>query len=607
MRMKKLPETFGREVMFGSGAMGTHLRTGEHSAWPCIEWLNVQEPKKVAGVHEAYRDAGAQVLVTNTFAASPLRLRDSHHEDSCVAINEAGVKVAREAAAGQAAVWCSVGPLNLSLRLADFSDDELTDCYREQVQALTLGDALVLETFREVREARAALTAAKETDLPVIFQTGGVRLARAADLLALALDAGVEAVGTNCSHPTQVVQLVEFLVGACELPVTAFPNAGTAHMDRGFVAYDFEPTTMLQVAKKCLDAGASLVGGCCGTTPAHIAQVVRGVGQREVIARETLPVSVVTRQDTIVVDARGPNAIRNLMKSDSFVISVEVRPSRMKALSDIVSEAQQLVDAGVNMLDVPDNAAAVVGRDAMVTASALQHELEIPCVAHKSVTQTNLLNLHSSLLGCWDSGLQGLLCISGDPPATGHLSGQASRVTDLRSSVELLRLLGTLRGGELINGDRLADPPDFCGGCGVGSGPKLGPQIRWLGKKVDAGAEFVFSQPVFSIDQFRALRDEVSQFPIRLFPGLFPVPSLRGAEFLASGGVPGINVPDSYVEMLTRYSKPEDQKSAGMDFARDLAMEVAAESSGIYIIMPFSKTCYTDTAELVRSVRAVKA
>ena len=604
--MQILPDSFGREVVIGSGAMGTLLRQGEYSAIACIESLNLQDPDRVKEAHGAYRDAGAQILVTNTFAASPIRLEDVSLAEQCGEINRAGVALAREAAGEACAVWGSVGPLELSFRLADFSDDELAACYREQVDGLAGADVIVLETFKEVREAAAALRAAGESGLPVVFQIGGVGLFRARELLTLALDAGVVAVGTNCSHPITIVELVEFLAGSCDLPVTAFPNAGNPHMDRGFVKYDFATDRMVDVARACLDAGASLVGGCCGTTPDHIRAVVESVSDQGLAPRATSNIQVSAPEALVRPGEGRPNRVRDVIERDAFAISVEIRPSRMKTLTEIVEGCRPIVAAGADMLDVPDNAAAIVGRDAMVTAAALQKKLGVPGIAHKSVTQTNLLNLHSYLLGCWDSGLQGLLCISGDPPATGHLSGRASRVTDLRSSVELLRLLGTLRDGELINGDVLVDPPDFCAGCGVGSGEKLGPQVKWLTKKIDAGAEFAFSQPVFSMDQFRRLRDATADLSIRLFPGVFPVISARSAEFLAAGRVPGIDVPDSYVEMLRGYEQVADQKAAGLAFAHELAAEVSTESTGLYVIMPFSKTCYADTADLVRVVREVK-
>jgi homocysteine S-methyltransferase len=598
-----LPEHFGEKVLIGSGAMGTLLRLNEHSGISCVELLNLRAPDKVSGVHRAYAESGADVLLTNTFAANPLKLGEIGEETHCRAINKAGLAIARDAADGQA-VFCSIGPLELGLRLDDYSDAELQEIYQHQCESLAEGDALVLETFRDVRESRAALKAASDSGLPVIFQMGGVSLGRARVLLDLALEHGVTAVGTNCSHPVNIVHLVEFLSKSCSLPITAYANAGNPHLDRGLTKYTFSAEQMMTVGEHCAEAGASLIGGCCGTTPDHIAALADRIHGRNVIRPARSEVDIVSTGNGDHPLANRPlNKIRELMQGSGFVLSVEVRPTRTKSLAELVQGAAHIAAAGADMIDVPDNAAAMVGRDAMVTAATIQRECGIPTISHKSVTQSNLLSLHSTLLGCWDSGLQGVLCISGDPPATGHFSGLATRVTDLRSSVELLRLLGKLRHGELINGDKLADPPDFCAGCGMGSGKKLGPQLKWLDKKIDAGAEFVFSQPVFSMDQFRNLKEAVDQRAIRMLPGLFPLVTARNATYLAAGRVPGIEVPQNLVESINKYEQVEDQEKFGLEFAAELAAQMTAEHNGIYLIMPFGKNTYTQTAELVKSIR----
>ena len=596
------PEGFGQQTLIGSGALGTWLREQTHTGLPSVELLNLSEPEAVQAAYAAYRAAGADVIVTNTFAANPITFGEFNRSQSCEGVNRAGVAMAREVADG-AAVWCSVGPPQLGLRIDDYSDEALKDSYSEQISYLEDGDALILETFRDVREARAALAAASESDLPVIFHIASASWGRTRELVGVALNAGVDAIGTNCSDPVRIVQVVEFLASASDLPVTAFPNAGNPRLDRGRVMYDFTPENMAELGRRCIDAGACLVGGCCGTTPDHIARLKAAIDGRPLAIREFDRVEVSAPVLELPPVPRGRNQIREMMQSDDFVISVEIRPSRTKPLNDIVTGARAIVDAGASMLDVPDNAAAMVGRDAMVTASTLQRTLNIPALAHKSVTQTNLLHLQSYLLGCWDSGLQGLLCISGDPPATGHLSGLASRVTDLRSSVELLRLLGRMRNGELINGDPIADPPDFCTGCGVGSGSNMKPQVRWLEKKVEAGAEFAFSQPVFSIEQYRHLRETTAHCNIRLLPGIFPIISRRNAEYLAAGRVPGIVVPEELVEQYAAYDDPADQRKFGLEFTRELMCEVARESNGLYVIMPFGKQSFSDTADLVGVVR----
>jgi methionine synthase / methylenetetrahydrofolate reductase(NADPH) len=215
------------------------------------------------------------------------------------------------------------------------------------------------------------------------------------------------------------------------------------------------------------------------------------------------------------------------------------------------------------------------------------------------------MRLHSTLLGCWDSGLRGLLAITGDAPSMGHLGNLAHRIVDLRSSVELLRLIRGLREGRIINGEGLADAPDFCAGCAIGR--PIPAQMNWLAKKIDAGAEFVYSQPVFTFDDYRKLRDAIAELPIRFFPGIMPLISHRNASFLAGGRIPGMIVPEDIVTGFARYESPEDQHRHGLDQAASLAADIAKDASGLYLIMPFGKRCYEDAAWIVRSVRQQRA
>ena len=289
------------------------------------------------------------------------------------------------------------------------------------------------------------------------------------------------------------------------------------------------------------------------------------------------------------------------MQSDRFLVSVEIRAERTRTLDDIVRGAQIVAEAGADLFDVPDNPGATVGRDAMVTAARLQTAVGIPALCHLGVTQSNLMRLHSSLIGAWDLGLRGLLAITGDAPSMGHLGALAHRVTDVRSSVELLRLIRELREGRIVNDEGLADPPDFCAG---GAIAKAVPgQIKWLEAKIDAGAEFVFSQPVFTLDDFRKLHDAVSGLPVRFFPGVMPLVSHRNASALAAGRIPGISVPESVVEGFKRYSSPEDQRRYGVHAAGELVRGIASEARGLYLIMPFGARCYEDTASILKGIK----
>jgi len=303
----------------------------------------------------------------------------------------------------------------------------------------------------------------------------------------------------------------------------------------------------------------------------------------------------------VATAAAAANPVRALVADKRFLISVEIRAERTRSLDEIVQGAAALAEVGADMFDVPDNPGATVGRDAMVTAARLQSVLDIPSICHLGVTQSNLMRLQSSLIGGWDLGLRGLLAVTGDAPSMGHLGNLAQRVTDVRSSVELLRLLRGLREGRIINGEGLADPPDFCAGCAIAR--PIPPQIKWLKAKIDAGAEFVFSQPVFTLDDFHRLQDALAGLPVRLFPGVMPLTSRRNAAFLAGGRIPGIAVPPEVAAGFDRYESLQDQRRFGLGQACELAAGIAAEASGLYLIMPFGKSCYEDAARIVREVK----
>ncbi len=599
----------GKQVLVGSGAVGTVLRRKEVLAGIPVELLNIRRPEAVMALHEAYRNAGSRILVTNTFAANRLFLEEAGAADRCREINEAGVALARRAAGKDCLVWASVGPLSLGLRHDDYPETELAAVYGEQCSALAGADALVLETFFDPREARAALKAAAATGLPIVFQVGHTgrgrnRWVTIDVLLAEAEAAGATAVGTNCQHPDDIVDVAAYLLSRTRLPVTASPNAGNPAIDRGLVRYEFAPEAFAAVAARLADLGVSVIGGCCGTDPGHIRAIVPLLAGRPVGPSARVEVRQAVSEEARPERAAVRNPVREMMRSDWFLISVEIRADRNASLDTLCLNAEKIAHAGVDLFDVPDNPGATVGRDATVTAARLQEVLRVPSIAHKAVTQSNLLQLHSGLLGAWDLGLKGILAVTGDPPSMGSLGTLAQRVTDLKSSVELLRLLRKLREGEMINGDRIADPPDFCAGATIGWPAPA--QIAWLRKKIEAGAEFVFSQPVFAAEDFRRLQDGAGPLGVRLFPGLLPLTSRRNAEFFASGRIPGIRVPEAVVAALARYGSAEDQRQAGLEMAMKLAEAMAAEARGVYLIMPFGRASHEDTARIVRHLRTIR-
>jgi methionine synthase / methylenetetrahydrofolate reductase(NADPH) len=599
----------GSQILVGSGAVGTVLRRGQEIAGEPVELLNLRRPDAVLALHRAYREAGSQLLVTNTFAANRLLLEESGTASQCRMINEAGVSLARQAAGDACLVWASVGPLSLGFRQEDYPESHLASIYAEQCAALSGADAIVLETFVDPREARAALKAAAATGLPVVFQVGHTgrgrnRWTTIDVLLAEAVAAGTAAVGANCQHPDDIVDVAAYLLSRTRLPVTASANAGNPSIERGLVRYEFTPEDFSGIAGRLASLGVSVIGGCCGTTPDHIRAIAPLLAGRPVGPSTRIEIREAATAEIRPARPAASNPIRELIRAERFLISVEIRADRNSSLDTLCGNAEEIARTGADLFDVPDNPGATVGRDATITAARLQDVLRVPSICHKAVTQSNLLQLHSGLMGAWDIGLRGILAVTGDPPSMGPLGSLAQRVTDLKSSVELLRLIRKLREGELINGDRIADPPDFCAGATIGWPAPA--QISWLKKKIEAGAEYVFSQPVFSAEAFRQLQDGAGPLGARLFPGLLPLMSRRNAEFFASGRIPGIRVPEAVVTAFAPYESAGDQRQVGMELALKLAEVMAAEARGVYLIMPFGKSSHEDTARIVRHLRSLR-
>ena len=599
----------GSRILVGSGAVGTVLRRGVEQAGEPVELLNLRRPEAVLALHKAYREAGSRILVTNTFAANPLALAECGATALCREINEAGVALARQAAGDACLVWASVGPLSLGLRHEDYLEEQLEEIYAAQCGPLAGADAIVLETFVDPRESRAALKAAAATGLPLVFQVGHTgrgrnRWTTIDVLLAEAEAAGTVAVGANCQHPNDIVDVATYLLSRTRLPVTASANSGNPSIERGLVRYEFTPEDFAGIAVRLAALGVSAIGGCCGTTPDHIRAIAPLLKDRPVGPSARIEVREAAAAENRLARPVAPNPVRDLIRAERFLISVEIRADRNCSLDDLCRNAEAIARAGADLFDVPDNPGATVGRDATITAARLQDVLRVPSICHKAVTQSNLLQLHSGLMGAWDIGLRGILAVTGDPPSMGPLGSLAQRVTDLKSSVELLRLIRKLREGEMINGDRIADPPDFCTGATIGWPAPA--QIAWLKKKIEAGAEYIFSQPVFSVEAFHQLQDGAGPLGARLFPGLLPLTSRRNAEFFASGRIPGIRVPEEVVAVFARYESAGDQRQAGLELALNLAGTIAAEARGIYLIMPFGSSSHEDTARIVRHLRSLR-
>ncbi len=610
---KTLLDALKTRVLVCDGAMGTRLQGLRGAGHECLDALNLDPLYRqlVMAVHKSYVDVGADVLLTNTYGANSVKLARHALSSEVREINIEGVKMAREAAGPDRFVGGSVGPLEIHHIREEFEETEVAAIFHEQMEALVAGgvDFLALETFQSLYEGQAALKEAVSFGLPVLFEVGGVQNGKTgtgADVSEFALMAtrlGAHLVGANCRAPFDVLETLQRLAQFTHLPLVAMPNAGSPEIDRGRVVYHVNPEQFQRFGKRLVEAGACIVGGCCGTEPAHIAmlkQAVEGMAPPPVRHPSKVRVHEVERPSQEAVQE--PNPFREVFKSVDFVVSVEMRPNREQPLATFLEAGKRLAQDGVHLFDVPDNAGAKVTVDPLVSAAAMQRETGIPTMIHLSACNRNLVAVQSYLLGAWHAGIKAVLAVTGDHPNVGDHDKYSSRVNDLKSSVNLMRLIGSLNQGQLFN----QSPCCRCnfmigGGFNPGRGHKA--QLKWLEQKVAAGAQFIYTQPVYRPLEVEEMLEATAHLDIPILVGILPITSRRNAEFFAAGKIPGIVIPE---EILARYEKvetPEDGQKLATELTFDLLDRIKSKIRGIYIIPPFGKNRYAMVSDIIASVR----
>lgn len=610
---KSLLDALKTRVLVCDGAMGTRLQGLRGAGHECLDALNLDPLYRqlVMAVHKSYVEVGADILLTNTYGANSVKLARHALTTEVREINLEGVKMAREAAGPDRFVGGSVGPLEIHHIRQEYEETEVAAIFHEQMEALVEGgvDFLALETFQSLYEAQAALREAVSFGIPVLFEVGGVQNGKTgtgADVSEFALLAtrlGASLVGANCRAPYDVLETLQRLAQYTHLPLVAMPNAGSPEIDRGRVVYHVNPEQFQRFGKRLVEAGACIVGGCCGTEPAHIAmlkQAVEGLAPPPV--RHPSAVRVVEVERPAVEAVQEPNPFAEVFQRVKFVVSVEMRPNREQPLATFLDAGKRLAQDGVHLFDVPDNAGAKVTVDPLVAASHLQRETGIPTMIHLSACNRNLVAVQSYLLGAWHAGIKAVLAVTGDHPNVGDHDKYSSRVNDLKSSVNLMRLIGSLNQGKLFN----QAPCCRCnfligGGFNPGRGHKA--QLKWLEQKVEAGARFIYTQPVYREQEVDQMLEATAHLDLPILVGVLPITSRRNAEFFAAGKIPGIVIPE---EILARYEKvdtPEEGQKLAAELTFDLLDRIKGKIRGIYIIPPFGKNRYAMVSDIIASVR----
>jgi homocysteine S-methyltransferase len=594
-------------VIVGDGGMGTQLHHRGAPPDAVFEYLNLIDAERVGRVHADYAAAGAELLETNTFGANALRLAAYGLERKVAAINHAGARLARDAAGPERLVAGSVGPLLLPRGSElELDADTRRSVYREQMTALAEGgiDCFLLETFPAVADLMLALEIAREFDLPAIAQLAFVEggftsdsrnVEQAARQLAAASPA---AIGANCgAGPRELLLVLRRLAAVTDRPLSAFPNSGFPQRVDGRILYLATPDYFAALGRDMAAAGASLIGGCCGTGPKHVralAEALHGCrpGPRRTIAA-AIPAAP-ARLEPASAERRflDPWGSRPL-------ITVELEVPKGLDISTTVDRARTLARTGVDAFTLAENPLARIRMSNLALASRLQAETGTEAIVHLTGRDRNLLGLHSALMGAHLLGIRSVLAVTGDPVAVGGDSG-ASNVFDL-NSIGLLKLIDALNHGRNLYGAELAGATRFLAGCAFNPNvADLGGQLRKLDMKLAAGARFVLTQPVFDPMLLDRLVATTRPLGVPVLLGLMPLVSGRNAEFLHNE-VPGIVLPDE-VRHRMRGTSGATGIREGMAICGELLGAAKAQGiGGYYLIPPFGKIELA--AELIRMIR----
>lgn len=594
----------GRPILF-DGALGTMFYNRGVFINRCYDELNLTDAEMVREIHEEYLLAGAEAIETNTFGATAPRLSRYGLQNKVAEINRAGIKIARRAAAiakeklaTEILVAGSVGPVSNG----KLPDDEVRAAYIEQMTAMMEGegvDLFMIETVTRVREARLALEAAQQVapDTPRVVMVTVTDSGRVADgtepeeAARQLEEAGADALGANCSNgPEAVLRTVERMRTATTLPIAAMPNAGVPSCVDGRSIYLSSPEFLASFARKAMRAGATIIGGCCGTTPAHIRAMrgsIRAVAV-QVEGTESAGKNATSQQASAIEPP--PLAERSrlggMIVRGEFVAMVEIVPPRGIDSSKEVAGARRMHELGVHAINVPDSPRASARMSAGSLCIQIQQQVGVDVVIHSTCRDRNLLGLQSDLLGAASLGLKNILCLTGDPPKMGTYP-DATAVFDV-DAIGQLAMAREMNRGLDIGGNSIGQSTGFLLACAANPGlPDMDAEIRRFAAKVEAGAEYAITQPVFDLRQLDTFLKRIESFRIPVIAGIWPLTSLKNAEFMRNDLK--VFVPDDIMQRMAQMKSPEEARNEGIRIAQEMVRDTRDQVQGVQVSAPFAR------------------
>lgn len=587
-----LLEDLQRQVLIGDGAMGTLLYS--YGIDRCFEELNISKPEEIQRIHKAYVEAGANIIQTNTYGANYIKLSRHGLEDDIKKMNQEAVKIAR-ASAGDAYVLGTMGGIRTFNKNA-YSLDEIKRSFREQLYLLLHEepDGLLLETYYDLEEAREVLKIArKETDLPIMLNVSmheqgvlqdGTPLS---DALRSIADLGADIVGINCRlGPYHMIEALSEVPIFDDVFLSVYPNSSLPSLEEGRLVYETDDTYFQNSASEFRKQGARIIGGCCGTTPNHIRAMAEAVGGLAPITEKE--VKTRAKEFISVHHERTEPGLDEIAAKKRSII-VELDPPKKLSFDKFLSAAAELKEAGIDALTLADNSLATPRISNVACGALVKQQLDMRSLVHITCRDRNIIGLQSHLMGLDTLGLNDVLAITGDPSKIGDFPG-ATSVYDL-TSFDLIRLIKQFNEGLSLSGKPLGKKTNFSVAAAFNPNVRhLDKAVKRLEKKIDCGADYFVSQPVYSEQQLVDIHNETKHLKTPIYIGIMPLTSSRNAEFIHNE-IPGIKLSDTIREKMAHAGEDkEKQKAEGLAIARSLLDTACELFNGIYLITPFLKS-----------------
>jgi methionine synthase / methylenetetrahydrofolate reductase (NADH) len=596
-------------ILIADGAMGSMLYEAVGTQ-RCFDELNATEPEAVFRVHQAYIEAGAHIIETNTFGANRFKLAPLGLGDEVQRLNSRGVKIAREAresAAREVLIAGSIGPLGLGVQARHPEPEQIRDVFLEQAQALEERgvDLYILETFTYIEEILIAIDAIRSfSGLPIIASLTYAEDCkaygdlRAADAAAQLKNKNVQVIGANCTlGPQALLPVLQELAAVDDLRVSGMPNAGFPKREGDRIVYPkSSPEYFALFAREAAAAGVRILGGCCGTTPAHIHAMAEAVKSLKPAKHHATAVSVEASVKPVAVLQREPESkLWRSLQAGKFSVSVEIDPPKGIALDRIFEQVDKIMASGkVDAIDINSGAMARVGMDALVVAGSLEAR-GIETVPHLTTRDQNIIGLQAGLLGAWTvGGVRNVLAITGDPPSVGDYP-ETSGVYEV-DSVGLVKVLNRLNQGTDWSGKTLGGSTNFTIGVAVNPvADDLDAEIERFQAKIEAGAHFAMTQPIFDPEHWHAFVKKLGAKPqIPILVGIWPLTSYKQALRL-NNEVPGIIIPEPLLKSMEAAGTAA--RDRGFEVAREMLEWSRTELAGAYLIPPFKR--YEEVLEIL--------